>query len=105
VVGPDGSLWLADSEVDAITKVEIKSGTRTRWRPVRPRGSLGLSPPRAWPMPSVAYRRFDITRQTGTLPDYSTFFGLRLYGRYELLRTPEISAQTPKCRSNRAWLV
>src|SRR5881396_2590124 len=30
VVGPDGSLWLADSEVDAITKVEIKSGTRTR---------------------------------------------------------------------------
>ena len=30
IYGPDGSLWLADSEVDAITKVEIKSGTRTR---------------------------------------------------------------------------
>jgi hypothetical protein len=27
VVGPDGSLWLADSEVDAITKVEIKAAT------------------------------------------------------------------------------
>jgi streptogramin lyase len=25
VVGPDGSLWLADSEVDTITKVEIKA--------------------------------------------------------------------------------
>jgi len=30
VVGPDGSLWLADSEVDAITKVEIKAATGTR---------------------------------------------------------------------------
>jgi hypothetical protein len=30
VVGLDGSLWLADSEVDAITKVEIKATTGTR---------------------------------------------------------------------------
>src|SRR2546430_294543 len=30
VVGPDGSLWLADSEVDAITRVEIKAATGTR---------------------------------------------------------------------------
>ena len=30
VVGSDGSLWLAGSEVDAITKVEIKAATGTR---------------------------------------------------------------------------
>ena len=30
VVGPDGSLWLADSEIDTITKVEIKAATGTR---------------------------------------------------------------------------
>jgi virginiamycin B lyase len=30
VVAPDGNLWLADSEVDAITKVEIKATTATR---------------------------------------------------------------------------
>jgi hypothetical protein len=30
VLGPDGSLWLADSEIDTITKVEIKAATGTR---------------------------------------------------------------------------
>src|SRR5947199_7828596 len=53
VVGPDGSLWLADSEVDAITKVEIKAATGTRSRPGCPPGNPGLNPRRV-----VRKRRF-----------------------------------------------
>ena len=30
VLAADGSLWLADSETDTITKVEIKTATSTR---------------------------------------------------------------------------